>query len=1726
MKKTLVFLPLFVLCVVLFGFRASADGAESVYLISEESGEYTLSEYDTGEPLALMRGTAAEIFRYIGERAEPATVILDGINLTSPLELPKGSYTLTGELALTQYGRLIISEGTSISMSELTLTATGTAGTAVRVKGGEVRIDSSSISSVGSGVFLLDYSESSRLTLASGTLSSSSDSPTLEIKSGRAVLLSGRIDNSHAAAVGNDAGLFLSGDVVISGTGCDVSTEKPITLSYGGISYLGVSPLCVKFLSDFAPGSITEIFYSSSESATQKIILLNKDGREYPITYFSECEYAAEKSFSAVYLPFTATLYDGDGRVYTEYYLKNEKITERPQTKREGYEPCGWYTDPEGKKKYSFDKALEGDISLFGVYRLLPPEFSVSSVSTVYDGCTHALSFDRLTHPLLDCGGFFTYEWIKDGECISREAALSYFSASDSGEYTCRITFHYNSDSSVAVAEGIMLTVDKKALAVPTTAPKIYSGMPETPDLDPSTLYTAELPTGTEAGKYTVIFTLNDFENYRWDSTDSSVAESVFEILCAENRFTESIFISDVYCGNTPRPSAKALFGEVSYLYSLTEGGEYSERIPTAAGGYYVRAIVVGTASYTSLTSEPHFFSILPEEVSSLSVLNMPNKTSYRAFESFSPVGLELTVRYNSGRSEVISADEVSFSYQSGSSFLYGDGGVVLSYGGVSIPLPLEVTRADYDLSSLDLSPIVTTYDGSYHSYERDLPKIVGLDGEILSINITGGGTDAGDYTLTLSFSTVSKNYNIPKNMTVKLVVNRYKTEVLWEECNFVYNTKEQSPVAYYLDVYGARRTLSVAGGRTFAGEDYLATVGEIQGNYEFYNTSCTFSIKRADYDLTGVRWSDSSFVYDNTERTVYLYGLPDGISVVGYTDAAATAAGQYTATASVVYDSENYNPPPVFSVSWQILPAEYDMSGVSISSGSFVYDGNVHFPTVNGSMPKGLDGTSPTYSFSGGAREVSEGRVSVRVEFSTESKNYNPPAPIEVYISITPKPISVNWLSDSFVYDGKEHLPAAISGECAVRVSGGATDAGEYVAVATPESENYSIINKEYSFVILRAPNYWITQPSISDVYEGDALNFSAEAYTGTPKIRFYSDRACQTEIDRPTESGRYYALVLVEESKNYLELRSEILEFTIIKVVPVSFTVEIFAERLVAFYTLTPEDMLVTVSYNNGRTLPLSDLSELSVIYENGDSLRRKDECVSFSYADITLEIPVRVARADYSPQDFVWESGEFVYNGTSQHPTLKEMPKGVSVLEYVGVGVGAGKYTVVANISYDTENYNPPPAISAQYTIAKAQLTPEKLPELIYNGRAQIPSSNSTLYKLECSGECINAGEYTVTYTLYDKDNYVFSGSDSHVLTRTLLISPIALRAELSDLEIYLFGDKGELDYTLDVSSVVLGDTVNVGYYISGERVYLSSDNPNYTLVFTPAKIQKQNTLSAAARIRLFYILLCLLLLTLIAITLVTQRDRIKGLYSLALCRYRNRNVNQNCHYMAKIEVKEEKQEKTAEEFVNKNVLAAPKNEPDPKETAEETDAAFDLKDELASHTENKSVFEENEDALPGAETKKSLALAEISEENSETDGRARVEDITASDLSLSVDREHADELITDSLAKDLVKKNREIVYTTGRGKGIINVDTLSDNFISGDRVDVNVLKAHKLVSQDTAYLKVLARGSIDKPLSVYANDFSLSAVKMICLTGGEAVKVATVREKQKNEKTIEK
>ena len=109
--------------------------------------------------------------------------------------------------------------------------------------------------------------------------------------------------------------------------------------------------------------------------------------------------------------------------------------------------------------------------------------------------------------------------------------------------------------------------------------------------------------------------------------------------------------------------------------------------------------------------------------------------------------------------------------------------------------------------------------------------------------------------------------------------------------------------------------------------------------------------------------------------------------------------------------------------------------------------------------------------------------------------------------------------------------------------------------------------------------------------------------------------------------------------------------------------------------------------------------------------------------------------------------------------------------------------------------------------------------------------------------------------------------------------------------------------------------------------------------------------------------------------------------------------------------------------------------------------------------------------------------------------------------------SVSAEEADALVKDETVNKTVEEDVEYISKKDVKKDIVNVGQLSDAYEAGEVVDLKSLKAKGLVDPRAKSVKVLATGKINKPLTVKAQVFSATAIKMIVLTGGKAIKVTT-------------
>ena len=92
--------------------------------------------------------------------------------------------------------------------------------------------------------------------------------------------------------------------------------------------------------------------------------------------------------------------------------------------------------------------------------------------------------------------------------------------------------------------------------------------------------------------------------------------------------------------------------------------------------------------------------------------------------------------------------------------------------------------------------------------------------------------------------------------------------------------------------------------------------------------------------------------------------------------------------------------------------------------------------------------------------------------------------------------------------------------------------------------------------------------------------------------------------------------------------------------------------------------------------------------------------------------------------------------------------------------------------------------------------------------------------------------------------------------------------------------------------------------------------------------------------------------------------------------------------------------------------------------------------------------------------------------------------------------------------------LVRRLPKFGFTNGRFKIRYNIVNLSDLNRFDSEVDPTLLYKSGLVGKRRALVKILAQGTVDKPLKVKAHHFSKKAIELIEKAGGSVEKIKTV------------
>ena len=193
---------------------------------------------------------------------------------------------------------------------------------------------------------------------------------------------------------------------------------------------------------------------------------------------------------------------------------------------------------------------------------------------------------------------------------------------------------------------------------------------------------------------------------------------------------------------------------------------------------------------------------------------------------------------------------------------------------------------------------------------------------------------------------------------------------------------------------------------------------------------------------------------------------------------------------------------------------------------------------------------------------------------------------------------------------------------------------------------------------------------------------------------------------------------------------------------------------------------------------------------------------------------------------------------------------------------------------------------------------------------------------------------------------------------------------------------------------------------------------------------------------------------------------------------------------------------------EEPVEEVVEEAPVEEPVVEEAVEEAPAEEPVVEEVVEEAPVEEPVEEVVEEAPVEEP----VVEEVVEEEPVVEA-APATTVEEMPIVESVSAEEVDNLVVDEVVDSLVEEDVEYITKEDTKKAIVNVDTLSASYEAGETVDLASLKAKGLIHKKSKSVKILARGTLDKPLIVKAGEFSETALKMIVLTGGKAVRTVS-------------
>ncbi len=559
--------------------------------------------------------------------------------------------------------------------------------------------------------------------------------------------------------------------------------------------------------------------------------------------------------------------------------------------------------------------------------------------------------------------------------------------------------------------------------------------------------------------------------------------------------------------------------GDTSPLVELDSGENNIN-----AGEYTVRAIeIVGNNNY-KISSPIEFTYVIQKATYDASNLRFTNETfTYDGYAHRPTItgletltadkGIYVTVSYSEGLKEVGSKSVTA-------TFVGSP-----NYNTIpSMTATVKIVQREVELS----------WDGDSFTYTGEVqkPKCI-LSGLVLNdtcdFTLVAQGINVGTYTASVTNLT-NPNYKLPDNSTFTYEIT--KATISLGSLTFDTASQEYNKTVLYPKMIGSLPDgveIEYEGLSSDAGTHTITINFIVGSNYNdipSVNVNVTITKRKIS-----IEWTSLVAVYtgQSSYPSYKLKGIISGDECSITVSGDGVDVGEYTITVTGITNNNYDLDEADRTTKYTIIPADYDMSGITFENKEYVYDGETHLPSLIGTLPNGV-----TVSFSEGAKNVSDGLVTVDATFSTSDVNYNTPNSMSATVRIVAKELTINWSNLEYTYDHQSHKPTATASgligndTCELTINGYGINAGEYECrVNSVGNANY-YANSTATLIIKKA-QYDMSSITFADAtytYDGsehqqtisglssivglDGISPEVDTYTGSVKNVSDGNKTC----------------------------------------------------------------------------------------------------------------------------------------------------------------------------------------------------------------------------------------------------------------------------------------------------------------------------------------------------------------------------------------------------------------------------------------------------------------------------------------------------------------------------------------------------------------------------------------------------------------------------------------